>query len=265
MDEHSIEKFQNLVSLRLKLYKINLLISMDAREEEIRTLKQLAKDLAEMIAAETQSVTKSSKEFPSLSMDLIEPNKIGHLCKAFYQEHGKWYFAEIKEIDFNEQIITVSFIGYDEELSMSSIFVRLVTPLGKERVKEGAEVAYIDDDSGKVFKGIVQRIENAEVIILNSRTNLTESVKPKHVLNISEYVEKTYENKPKDGIIPDSLKIAPNDTREERLIKKKKIKKIKYEQKTKEVNNFYQEKQNSWLNFKRNIPASTKSVFARPK
>lgn len=265
MDEQSIEKFQNLIALKIKLYKISLLISMEPREEEVRTLKQLSKDLTEIIALETQNLAGSSKETSTLSMDLIEPNKIGHLCKAYYQDHAKWYFAEIKEIDFNEQMITVSFIGYNEELSMSSIFVKLANGLNKDKLKEGEEVAYIDEDSGKVFKGSIQKVESNNVVVLTGRTNLTDSVKIKYVLNVSEYIEKGATNKLKDGVLPESLKIAPNDTREERLIKKKKIKKLKYEQKTQEINQFYQVKQNSWLNFKRNIPASTKPVFARPK
>jgi methionine-rich copper-binding protein CopC len=61
--------------------------------------------------------------------------------------------------------------------------------------------------------------------------------------------------------IPEKLKINPNDSEEQRLLKRKRVKQLKNKQKQKEIEKLTQEKQQNWIDFNKKLKTTNYPHF----
>ena len=72
------------------------------------------------------------------------------------------------------------------------------------------------------------------------------------LINAIDYFEKQL-NETKKFIIPNNLKLNPTDTKEIKFLKRKKVKKLKYQFKEKEIDKNSEIIKNNWENFNKNL------------
>lgn len=259
--EDYLTSLKSILHLKVKLHKLKILLSLDQSPAQIKTLSQFIKDLTHEIRFQEDALeTARAEDQEPLSLDILEPSMQGMLCQVFHQEHNRWYFARINSVNFETQKAKLKFIAYDEEEKEEDSFhIRLLPETPEKCFIQGSKVSYLETESGKLKLGIIlETIEN--------KVHLKDEVSGKVITLGKELVldpEVFYvKERNKDGSvkIPDRLIINPNDTKAERVYKKKKIKKIKFEEKTKEINNFYNDKKQSWQQFQKSVVGSGKGI-----
>ena len=250
VDAKTQKAIKDLMVLKVKLLKLNTLIKIESKEEDLKVLKQLKADLEYQIDIEKRALL-SHPENKDYNLHIIKTSDENRLCLAYYTEHERYYYAFISNIDVDEQICRLKFIGYDETREMNSYNVKLQTNVSKDKIRPGYECSYVNPDNGKLTPCvIVNKLNDENTQIKNLQTTETIDIEDRYIV---DHVFPQNNKSSREFVAPDDLKILPSDTQQVRMIKKKKLKKLKYNFKTEKMNEFFNEKKNTWQNFAKKI------------
>lgn len=258
--EAFLSKLKSIQMLKIKLHKLKILLSLESTEDQVGTLNQYIKEMTHEIRFQEDQLESQKPENFEFCIEIIDPAMEGHLSQAYYKDHERWYFARIKKVDFDEQKISLDFIGYDEECVLESYQVKIPPQTPDRFFIKGCKITYLDDESGKLKLGSIEEANSKKwTKVKDEITGNVLQIERGFVLNPDIFFVKA---RNQDGSlkIPDRLQINPNDTKAERLFKKKKIKKIKFEEKTKEINSFFNGKKDTWQQFQKSMIGGGKGI-----
>lgn len=251
--EDYLEQLKGIQNLKLKLHKLQLLLKVEKDEAKVAQIRVFERNLQEEIRVSEEKVDPQLQKEYQFSTEIVLPGDEGRLVSAFYDEHGRWYFGRLQGVNFEAQTVTVHYLGYEEvEEEKESYEVRVLRD-GKAFIKEGVEVGFIEEKTGKVRRGTVNWREAGKTWQLTEAESREKvSVAEEFILEKSSpFVGATSAERAQKLI--ERFAVKPNDTRAERLFKKRKIKKIKYEEKKREVERFYAQKTQSWTSFQQKL------------
>ena len=247
MDPETIEKGNKIIILKIKLNKLETLISIEKREKELSMYKQLKESINTKI--ESQIKNLNLKENEKINLIPIKKIDIGKIFSVYYKEHSRYYYAIINKVDFENQKIEIEFISNKEKFILPSCLIRKIKFLDRKKLVKGFKCGYIERKSGKIFPCEILDCDDKIYDIINLKTNERLTFENENFFIFYKFNDK--DKNDKEFVIPRNLKIMPNDTEEKRLIKKKKIKKLKFQFKTKEKNEFFRNKKNNWKEFQK--------------
>lgn len=181
----------------------------------------------------------------------------------------------IEELSINNQTATVSWIGYDLKAELHAIHIRIlgVPEIGK--MSQGTIIEAINPTNGKWEGAIIEKLSDAGYHLKYNRTGNSAVVS-------LYFLREGRNNGPKisqitsmtEFKIPDTLRVLPNDSAEERAKKRKKLKHLKQKYKNNLIERDLQSKRGNWKNFnaksklkKRGhfmIKKNSKSIFSTP-
>ena len=230
--------------------KLGILIKLETKEKELKVLNQLNTDLLHQVEVLRRSL-KSERDLREFNYKLIVKESKGMLCKVFHEEHKKFYFAFIKEVLFEEQRAVIDFVGYEEEKELPGHMIKIQEIVARDKLDKDYKCGFVNKFTGYLIPYIIlQKPDKNMIKVKNLKENEEQEVELKYLL---EYKFEQTNNDPNAVNIPQSLKILPNDTKREREIKKKKIKKIKYGHKLEERKKFFDDKKKNWKDFNKKI------------
>lgn len=166
----------------------------------------------------------------------------GMICDVIYKEDGLWYNATIQRV--SELGVHVKYNKYETEEIVQCDYLR-ETPEQKVKNWNLKEQMKKEKESNLKSKIDLTAIDGEEIDINNTFI---------HGNN----------NSSSNGImfnIPEKLKINPNDSEEQRLLKRKRVKQLKNKQKQKEIEKITQEKQQNWIDFNKKLKSTNYPHF----
>lgn len=210
--------------LKVKHKKLKVLLAMELETEKIGLYSKLLENLNSEIERQKQLF----KESP-FNQAPVE-GELGEIIEGYYEEHKRWYFAEVVESLHDTQQFKVSFLSNRQQrLLLGSQVKKLNKP---KAIEEGQKLGLIMKETGKVVPVTVREILSKSILVGNQEGHQIETDK-RFLINLEE------EEKAK---IPGHMKILPTDPKHVRIMKKRKIQKTKYEQKNKELKEFLSQK-----------------------
>lgn len=233
--------YSKLFDCYFKKYQLELLKDLNSLE----LIEQL-KSAINIIKSKIELMDNLNIKF---NTNIITENYTNTICKAYYEEDNKFYYAKILAVDFLKQEIKVKYIGYTKEVRiLKSIFIYTDdNTINYKDLHEG-EYLYLNKNSVKY--------EYCTVISIINKNNIKIKLKNGNILNTKLFYLKKIDLKEEDKsakkfIIPDKYKLASTDTEEERIRKRKIVKSLKRKQKPDELKNYYIEEKDKWNKFKK--------------
>jgi survival-of-motor-neuron-related-splicing factor 30 len=264
------------ISAKLEEYKENRVKVIQAlQKNETRTqdedskilrekeLKKLLNDIEKAISIQQELLTVSSNNIEKFFTSVkLKTEDIGKKCNLYYEKDSKWYPGEINSVNLNEQTAEVTFFGFHEKHLLPASYISILKPLKRNQISEGLDVEVLLDD-GKWHFAAVEDVHEDNVLVKIARWGQKQMVSLDALRLVQE------ENKPllekEVFVIPDKLKILPNDPENVRIKKKKKIKALRTAWKnsqTEKETKFYT---SSWKNFQKTGNVKKNSMFRCPE
>ena len=172
----------------------------------------------------------------------VEEMFSGMICDVIYKEDGMWYSATIQRV--SELGVHIKYNKYDTEEIVQCDYIR-ETPEQKVKnwnLKE--QMRKEKENALNKVKVDLTSIDGEEIQINNNGSMCNNSGNSSVVFNI-----------------PEKLKINPNDSEEQRLLKRKRVKQLKNKQKQKEIEKITQEKQQNWIDFNKKLKTTNYPHF----
>jgi hypothetical protein len=262
------ELLMNISSFKENLTEIEESIKEEKEknpeEKNNATLKSLENLKSEVLNALEYFKKNLSYKVNEISFNTlpIQLESIGKIASIYNEKDRKWYNGLIKDINEKKETCKIIFFG-DEEENLREIpfkYIKLNDEVSDEdifpnaicnclykgdglyytakikRISElGIHIKYIDyDDEDIVSKDYVKISPEQKIENYNRKYNINDKVENKFIL-------------------PEKFKIKPNDNEETRLLKRKRVKKMKYKFKQNKLEEICQEKQQNWIDFNKNL------------
>lgn len=186
---------------------------------------------------------KYVKPHPALN---VEEMFSGMACDVIYKEDGQWYGATVQRV--SELGVHIKYNKYDTEEIVQCDYLR-ETP--EQKVKNWNLKEQLKKEKESALKAKVDLVTiDGEEIQTHATHNDSNSNNVGNTNNGNALFN-----------IPEKLKINPNDSEEQRLLKRKRVKQLKNKQKQKEIEKITQEKQQNWIDFNKKLKATAYPHF----
>jgi len=238
--------------------------------QDLVEVTQLTEDLLKYKASEKEDEGTEVKKF-----------EVGMRCEARYGDDEKWYPVVITKAEGDETfgVVYVGFGTNVETVSLESLrpIVCAHDALDPSTLRVGVEVSARFSGDGKYYDARVAEVTDLGYRVEFSDYGNTEEL-PLEYLRDKEVVadDDNEMSRGPDGTykIPDHLRLQPSDSDAEKLRKRRRVKALKQQIKTKEQDQTRDAKQANWRTFqskaaKRKVTGSLKtlrkeSIFKAP-
>ena len=262
------ELLMNISSLKENLSQIDDSLKEEKKKNPneknnltIKSLDNLKNEVLNALEYFKKNLSYKVNEI-SFNTNSIPKESIGKIASIYNEKDKEWYNGEIKNVNEKKETCQISFFGEEEnkikeipfkyiklndEVSDEDIFPNAIcnclykgdglyyTAKIKRISELGIHIKYIDyDDEDIVSKDYIKISPEQKIENYNKKYNINDKVENKFIL-------------------PEKFKIKPNDNEETRLLKRKRVKKMKYKFKQNQFEEICQEKQQNWIDFNKNL------------
>jgi hypothetical protein len=233
------------------------------RHQREKDLRKLLEDIEKAISYH-QDLLKLSKEQVEtyFSGFKLQVSDVGRKCNLYYENDKKWYPGEINSVNIQDQTADVTFLGFSERYTVPCSFIQLLIPPKQSDLKEGLEVEALLQD-GKWHYCSIESIEPDTVTVRLARWGHKNTLPYDSIRFITEDKKPLLERD--TFVIPDKLKVLPNDPENIRLKKKKKIKALRKAWRTAQIEKETKFYTSGWKEFQKKNVIKKESIFKSPE
>ena len=228
-----------------------------------KELRKLLNDIEKAIGIQQDLLSVATSQIQNFYSGIkLKSEDIGKKCNLYYEKDAKWYPGEISSVNINAQTAEVTFFGFSERHLLPASFIQVLLPPKRSELSEGLDVEVLLED-GKWHYAYIEEVNDDSVLVKLARWGHRQSVSLDAVKIVTQEKRPLIE---KDVfVIPDKIKIQPNDPENVRLKKKKKIKALRSAwraSKTEKETKFYT---STWKSFQKTGAVKKDSMFRCPQ
>lgn len=260
LDEYRLQRNKVEAAVKKNLEKTQ---DEDLKNKREKELEKLLNDIDKAINyhQDLLRVSKNSLENYYGSLRL-KAEDIGKRCNLYYEKDKKWYPGEINSVNVPDQTAEVTFFGFSERFQVPSSYIQILIPPKAKDLQEGLDVEVLLQD-GKWHYANIENIKEGNITVKLARWG------HKHELPLDAIRLVSEEKKPlieKDVfVMPEKLKILPNDPEKVREKKKKKIKALRNAWRLSQVEKETKLYVSSWKSFQNKGFVKKDSIFKSPE
>ena len=255
-----------------QLGQVEALLEKDPENDEFLKLKQ---DLLEVTKLTEDLIKYKATGDDKEEEEVVKKFEVGMRCEAMYGE--KWYPAVITKMEFDN--FTVIYIGFGNTETVQDVrpLVAPHAPLDPTVVQPGFECSARYSGDGKYYNARIDDVTDFGYKVTFTEYGNSEELPLEYLRDRDVVADDDNEmTRAPDGTytIPDHLRVLASDTDAERQRKRRRVKALKSQIKSKERDSHRDAKQANWQTFqkkgaKRKVTGSFKnarkeSIFTSP-
>lgn len=234
-----------------KLEKINESLEQleTTNSKKLKEFLSVKLDLERTIKANTEILANNEgKLHDFFSSFKLDQTVTGRKCNVYQESTKTWVPGEILRV-LSEQTAEVILLGHDQKRLFPASYIQLLLPPNKSDLYETQLVQVLLHD-GKWYDASIKNFNDTAITVYVNKWN--------HIHTAAYECVRIVENTAKRSLterdffeIPENLKILPNDSKETRLRKRKKVKNLKKAWKQQQTEKETQKYVSSWKNFQK--------------